>query len=157
MTSHSLCCHESPGVRCHGIRVAGDGEARGWCRRPGSSGGSGGCPWSRRSSLRGRGGSHTARTAGTPRTRTGSAGGSRGRSPGAGTWPRLRLRTLSRGHTADGGHFLCHLVICSEAAASHVHKQSSDLIIRSNKASLKKNNCSNLLSVWTKVTLNISF
>ena len=152
VTSRMLCCHESR-VRCLVTRVAGDG-ARGWRRRPGSSGGSGGCPWSRRSSS-GPGGSHTARTAAIPRTRTGSEAGSRGQRPGAGTWPRPRLRTLSR--VTDLELVTFSVTVCSEAGASHDHKQRSDLIIRSNKASLKKNNCLNLLSVWTRVTLNISF
>ena len=130
-----LCCH--PSGHCPGNCIAGAG-GRGWCRRPGSSGGSGGCPRSR-SSSRGPGGSHTARTAGTPRTPTGSAVGSRGQRPGGGAWPRLCPRTLSQLTIIERVH--CHLAVCSQTGDSHVHKQSSDLIIQSNKASLKKNNC----------------
>ena len=78
--------------RCHESCIAGAG-GRGWCTRPGSSGGSGGCPRSR-SSLRGPGGSHTARTAWTPRTRTGSEVESRGQRPDVGAWLRLCPRTL---------------------------------------------------------------
>ena len=146
-----LCCH--PSGHCPGNCIAGAG-GRGWCRRPGSSGGSGGCSRSR-SSSRGPGGSHTARTAGTPRTPNGSALGSRGPRPGGGAWPRLCPRTLSQ-LTREGALSLGCL-LTNWAGDSHVHKQSSDLIIQSNKASLKKEQLFKIVCLGVIETLNILF